>query len=124
MLEKLLLQVHQTENNLPSDFILYQNYPNPFNPTTKIKYSVPSSPQTPLLTKEGGRGEVVTLKVYDILGREVATFVNEKKQPGTYEVEFTTNVGAKNYSPLPSGVYFYQLKVGQLVQTKKLVLLK
>ncbi len=98
-------------------FELYQNYPNPFNPATKIKFSVSSSPQTPLLTKEGGRGEAMTLKVYDILGREVATLVNEKKEPGNYEVTF-------DGSKLSSGVYFYQLKSGQFVQTKKLLLIK
>ncbi len=106
----------------PENFYLEQNYPNPFNPTTKIKYRIPLSP--PLVKGESEAGRFVTLKIYDILGREVATLVNEQKQPGTYEVEFTTNVGTNNYSPFPSGVYFYQLKIGQYVQTKKLVLLK
>ena len=101
----------------PTKFELFQNYPNPFNPTTKIKYSIPTSPQTPLLAKEGGRGEAVTLKIYDILGSEVATLVNEKKQPGTYEVTF-------NGSKLSSGVYFYQLKSSLYTQTKKMIVIK
>ena len=94
----------------PSKFTLEQNYPNPFNPTTKIKYSTPSSVESHL-------DAYVQLKVFDILGREITTLVNEKKQPGEYEVEF-------NASNLPSGVYFYQLQAGDFVQTKKMLLLK
>jgi hypothetical protein len=90
------------------DFILYQNYPNPFNPVTSIKYVV-------------GSLQNVTLKVYDILGHEVATLVNEEKQPGTYEVEFNTS----SIKHLPSsGIYFYQLKAGNYIETKKMVMLK
>jgi len=85
-------------------FILEQNYPNPFNPTTTIAYEI---------TQQG----FVTLKVYDILGREVATLVNEEKPSGNYEVEFG-GIG------LPSGVYFYTLKVGDFIQTRKMILLK
>jgi hypothetical protein len=87
-----------------SSFVLYQNYPNPFNQSTKIKYQV-------------ARSGNVTLKVYDILGREVATIVNEEKKPGVYEVEF-------NGSALSSGVYFYKLNAGDFTQIKKLLLLK
>ena len=95
---------------IPIRFNLYQCYPNPFNPSTKIKYSIPSSVET--------HGDAsVQLKVYDVLGREVAILVNEEKKPGEYEVEF-------NASNLPSGVYFYQLKAGEFIQTKKMVLLK
>jgi Secretion system C-terminal sorting domain len=90
--------------NKPLKFQLDQNYPNPFNPTTKINYQLP---------KNG----MVTLKVYDILGSEVKTLVNEIKQPGAYEVNF-------DGSSLPSGVYFYRLTAGTLTQTKKLVLMK
>jgi len=99
----------------PSIFSLEQNYPNPFNPTTKIKYEIPLSP--PLLKGESEAGGFVTLKVYDVLGNEVATLVNEEKPSGTYEVEF----GGTN---LPSGIYFYQLKTGSFSETKKMVLLK
>jgi len=94
-------------------FSLSQNYPNPFNPVTKIKYSIPQSP--PL--GGDGRGGLVTLKVYDILGREIATLVNEEKPAGNYEVEF-------NAATLPSGIYFYRLKAGQYSETKKMILLK
>ena len=87
-----------------SKFSLYQNYPNPFNPVTTIDYSVP---------KTG----FVTIKVYDILGREVMTLLNENKLVGNYNVEF-------NASKLVSGVYFYRLQAGGFVQTKKLILLK
>ncbi len=95
----------------PHRFELSQNYPNPFNPSTKIKYSIPNSP-LPF-----GKGLGVRLEVYDILGREVATLVNEKQRPGNYEVTFD---GAK----LSSGIYFYKLQAGSFVQTKKMILLK
>lgn len=85
-------------------YSLAQNYPNPFNPVTKIKYSLPYLTQ-------------VTLKIYDMLGREVTTLVNEEKPAGYFEVEF-------NGSGLTSGIYFYQLKAGNFAETKKLVLLK
>jgi hypothetical protein len=105
------------EDLTPINFYLSQNYPNPFNPTTKIKFSIPTSPPTPLLNKERGRGEVVTLKVYDVLGNAVATLVNEQKSPGEYEVEFD----GSNFS---SGIYFYQLKTGSFTSIKKMIYLK
>ncbi len=89
---------------MPIEYSLFQNYPNPFNPSTKITYSVASLSN-------------VSLKVYDILGREVVTLVNEEKPAGRYEVNF-------NASSLASGVYFYQIKAGSFIQTKKLMLLK
>lgn len=93
----------------PGEFSIEQNYPNPFNPSTKIKYSIPAV---------GSRDRVsVELKVYDVLGNEVAILVNEEKPAGEYEIEFN---GAK----LPSGIYFYQLKGEGFLQTKKMVLLK
>lgn len=102
----------------PSDFQLTQNYPNPFNPTTKIKF------QIPLL---GGDewGGLVTLKVYDVLGNEVAELVNEYILSGNYEIDFDA-------SALSSGIYFYQLTAGNpssssgqgFVQTKKMILMK
>ena len=92
-----------------NDFVLYQNYPNPFNPTTKIKFQIPDQVRNDK--------SQVTLKVYDVLGNEVATLVNEEKPAGTYEVEF-------NGDNLPSGIYLYQLQEGSSTKTKKMVLLK
>ncbi len=94
------------------EFSLSQNYPNPFNPATKIKYSVPSAESPKILS-----AVPVVLKVYDILGREVATLVNENKAPGNYEVTFTAD-------KLASGVYFYELRSGSFSSVKKLMLLK
>jgi hypothetical protein len=99
------VSVKRDEDNLPLQFNLSQNYPNPFNPTTSIKYTVPSS-------------EYVTLKIYDILGNEIATLVNEQKTAGRYEVEF-------NAINLPSGVYFYRIQSSTgFVSTKKMLLIK
>jgi hypothetical protein len=98
----------------PNYFSLLQNYPNPFNPSTKIKFTIPLS-DNPLLG--GARGGLVTLKVYDILGNEIATLVNEEKPEGEYEVEF-------NATELPSGIYFYKLQAGSFSETKKMILLK
>ena len=97
---------------VPSQFSLEQNYPNPFNPTTTIKYSIPA-----VETGHAPSLQRITLKVYDILGREVATLVNEQKAPGNYEVKF-------NGSKIASGVYIYQLKAGSFSRTKKLLLMK
>jgi photosystem II stability/assembly factor-like uncharacterized protein len=85
-------------------FSLKQNYPNPFNPVTSIQYSLSSM-------------QFVTLKIYDVLGNEIATLVNEEKSAGEYEVEFNGN-------GLTSGIYFYQLKAGESIQTRKMILLK
>jgi hypothetical protein len=105
----MIVNVETTNSGIPSDFSLSQNYPNPFNPTTKIKYTIPSV---------GTRDRVsVQLRIYDILGREIATLVNEEKPAGEYEVEL-------NAANLPSGIYFYQLKVGQFSETKKMILLR
>ena len=97
------MEVRENEY-LPSGFRLQQNYPNPFNPVTRIKYEIPQ------LTN-------ASLKAYDVLGNEIATLVNEEKPAGIYEVEFDA-IG------LPSGIYFYQLKVGNYIQTKKMMLIK
>ena len=94
----------ESEQNLPEGFILNQNYPNPFNPSTKISWQVP-------------QGSWQSLKIYDVLGNEVATLVNEYQSVGTYEVEFIA-------SGFPSGIYFYQLQSGEFVETKKMILLK
>ena len=85
-------------------FSLSQNYPNPFNPLTSIHYAI-------------GKRQFVTLKVYDILGNEIATLVNDEKSAGNYEVNF-------NASNIPSGVYFYRLQAGSFAQTNKMILLK
>ena len=91
-------------NKIPMDYSLSQNYPNPFNPVTKINYSIPKSS----LTK---------LRVYDLLGREVATLVNDMKQPGMYSVDFD----GTNFS---SGVYFYKLEAGTFTEVKRMIMIK
>jgi hypothetical protein len=94
-----------TENDIAlNGFRLYQNYPNPFNPSTVIGYQLPVNSQ-------------VTLKVYDVLGREVATLVNEVKPAGEYEVKFDA-------TDLASRVYIYKIHAGSFVQGKKMILLK
>ena len=93
----------------PLIFALKQNYPNPFNPVTTIKYSIPDVGT--------GLALSVTLKVYGILGNEVATLVNEQKQPGIYEIEF-------NADNLSSGTYYYTIIADGFVQTKKMIILK
>jgi len=98
-------------------FSLEQNYPNPFNPSTKIKFTVP------YITRSEVDESLVTLKVYDVLGNEVATLVNEEKQSGTYEVEFNSTRTGRNQS-LHCGIYFYQLRAGKFVETKKMALIK
>jgi hypothetical protein len=89
---------------VPSDFSLNQNFPNPFNPSTRIIYQLPQS------------GNIV-LKVYDILGREVETLVNGFQNEGRYEINFDASL-------LTSGVYIYQLRTENYVNTKKMILLK
>jgi hypothetical protein len=106
MLDNLSLSTATLVNNssLPNNYSLLQNYPNPFNPATTINYSV---------AKLG----FVTLKIYDALGREVTTLVNGEKPEGSYKIEF-------NAGNLSSGIYFYQLKTADFVQTKKMMFLK
>jgi photosystem II stability/assembly factor-like uncharacterized protein len=94
----------KSTSSIPKELRLEQNYPNPFNPSTTIKYELPKSSH-------------VTLTVYDLLGREVTTLVNEVKEPGTYTVQF-------DGSNLASGVYFSRLTAGSYVQTRKLLLLR
>ena len=102
----------EVDINSPTKFSLAQNYPNPFNPTTKIRYTIPNSVGTSLAT---------SLRVYDILGKEVATLVDEEKPVGNYEVEFQSTVINRQ---LASGVYYYQLKAGEFLETKKMLLMK
>jgi hypothetical protein len=98
-----------------TEFKLEQNYPNPFNPSTKIKFTIPSVETT-------RRVVFTTLKVYDILGNEIATLVNEEKPAGEYEIEFS--VGRDSSPDIASGIYFYQLRAGTFIQTKKMILIK
>lgn len=97
-------EVVSVDNALAKTFKLYTAYPNPFNPSTKIKFSIPSSSN-------------VSLKIYDVIGNEIASLVNERKEAGEYEVEF-------NASNLPSGIYFSTLQSGSGIQTQKLLLIK
>ncbi len=94
------------DNNLPTKYSLEQNYPNPFNPTTVIRYSILAESE-----------QDVTLKVFDLLGQEVATLVNEVQKSGTYEVEFEAN-------KLTSGIYIYTLQSNGLLQSRKMMLVK
>jgi hypothetical protein len=103
-----------------NSYSLPNNYPNPFNPSTTIKYQLPTNVQRQ--TKNGFipsrvEGDLVQLKIYDILGREVATLVNQKQKPGNYEVEWN----AENY---PSSVYFFRIQKGSFIETQKMILLR
>ncbi|OGU78796.1 MAG: hypothetical protein A2W11_03155 [Ignavibacteria bacterium RBG_16_35_7] len=100
----IVLGVNGTGGSVPTDFALEQNYPNPFNPATTIKFSIPQSSR-------------VTLKIYDILGREVSTLVNEVRNAGNYEVNF-------NASGFASGMYIYTITAGDYRASKKMMLLK
>ena len=95
----------------PDGFELSQNYPNPFNPSTAIRYTIPS------VTLSGVEGVLVTLKIYDVLGNEVATLVSEEQTAGTYEVEFSAD-------GLASGMYLYTLQTDSYIETKKMILMK
>jgi hypothetical protein len=97
---------------LPLDYALEQNYPNPFNPSTKIKYSVPD-----VITSAAKQSQLVTIKVYDVLGREVAKLVNEEKEAGRFEVVFDART-------LTSGVYFFRMEADKFIDIKKMIILK
>ena len=103
-MSEMITSVESFSTELPTHFGLEQNYPNPFNPSTRIKFEVPS-------------WRLVTLKVFDVLGREVATLLDGNLKAGNYETTFD----AKG---LASGVYFYQMRAGEFTQTKRLILLK
>ncbi len=102
--------VEENLSTVPIVYRMKQNYPNPFNPYTIIKYSIPNNALDL-------RPSNVQLKVYDILGKEIATLVNEVKSAGTHEVKF-------NASSLTSGIYFYKIRAGNFLETKKMILLK
>ena len=116
---QIIVGVEEGLFEIPTEFSLSQNFPNPFNPSTKIKYSIPQTSK-------------VQIKVFDVLGNEIETLVNEEKTSGTYEIEFNSHSG--NVRNLTSGVYFYQLlvsalqskdgKAGNYIDTKKMILLK
>ena len=115
-------EVVEVENNIPTKFELYQNYPNPFNPTTTINYVIASIQRRDAINRVSteNRNEAtvqVLLKVYDALGRKVATLVNKKQAQGKYSVQF-------NATGLPSGIYFYTLRADNFVQTRKMILMK
>ncbi len=101
-------EIVEAEVTAPVEFELSQNYPNPFNPSTSIQYAIANR-------------QFVQLKVYDVLGNEIATLVNEEKLAGTYEVEFNPESSIRYPA---SGIYFYQLTAGDFIQTKKMILIK
>lgn len=98
------LGVEINSNQFPKEFILYEAYPNPFNPTTKIKYGIP-------------RGSHIVIRIYDIIGKEISTLVNQELEAGYYEINF-------NGTNLSSGIYFYKIQADDYTQTKKMILLK
>ncbi|NOS86512.1 MAG: T9SS type A sorting domain-containing protein [Ignavibacteria bacterium] len=101
-----LIGINPISTEVPSKYTLHQNYPNPFNPSTKIKFEIPA-----------GVVDIARICVYDILGKEVRSIINENLKPGIYEAEF-------NAADLPSGVYFYKLSAGGFIDTKKMILVK
>jgi hypothetical protein len=103
-IDSIRVSVEHVGTTIPQSFSLSQNYPNPFNPTTKIEYAVPTM-------------QKVILRLYDVLGREVRTLVNEQQSPGVYRVEV-------NAEGMASGVYFYRLEAGPFVQTRRMLVLK
>lgn len=108
----IMTDVYNLTKEIPIEYSLKQNYPNPFNPITRIQYSIP-------LKVKSGESKVnnITLKIYDVLGKEVVVLVNQKQLPGNYEVELDA-------SQFPSGIYFYRLTAEEFIETKKMVLLK
>ncbi len=104
LVENYPTAVNESTSNIPEKYELFQNYPNPFNPTTTITYSLP-------------KNSFVTLTIYDLLGREVATLVNEEKHSGTYKVTW-------NAQNKPSGIYFYKITAGGYSKINKMILLK
>jgi photosystem II stability/assembly factor-like uncharacterized protein len=123
---QIVSSIETTEATTPSDFHLEQNFPNPFNPATNFEFRIANfsakGGSPPASENQDGRagasgGEFVTLKVFDVLGREVATLVNEARPAGVYKIRWDA-------SSLPSGVYFYRLQAGAFVESKKMILMK
>ena len=104
----LSVGINSSSNSIPEKVAVYQNYPNPFNPSTKIKFDIPNGRQTT---------SNVQLIIYDVLGKEISTLVNEQLAPGTYSVDW-------NASDFPSGIYFCRLSSGDFVDTKRMLLVK
>jgi len=125
VIQTITTDVKDDSPTLPRKIVLYQNYPNPFNPTTTIKYSIPSVGRMASFANDDNNGirqsgdwrYNVTLKVYDILGKEVATLVNEHQRPGNHAVSFDASL-------LSSGVYIYKLSAGHFTETRKMILLR
>lgn len=107
----IITDVNDELSEIPTDYKLYANYPNPFNPTTTIKFDIP------FIRRSAATTYHTKLVVYNLLGQQIVTLVNEQKAPGYYEVKF-------NGSELSSGMYLYRLEVGEFVQTRKLILIK
>ena len=99
--------IRKISSEVPVKYSLFQNYPNPFNPSTIIKFMV----------AENGKSNLITLKIFDLIGREVATLVNEKLQPGTYEIPFSG-------SQIASGIYFYKLETSNFTDVKRMLMIK
>ncbi|MFA3784086.1 FlgD immunoglobulin-like domain containing protein, partial [Melioribacteraceae bacterium 4301-Me] len=107
--QKLDITGIKSNEIIPVQYTLFQNYPNPFNPTTIISYTLPKQ-------------SIVSLKIYDILGREVRTLVNTEQTAGTHKIEWD---GKNNYgSRVASGTYIYRIEAGDFIQSKKMILLK
>jgi len=100
----IVTDINDTDNVLPTEFVLNQNFPNPFNPTTKISYSIPKT-------------SPVEITVFDLLGNKIVKLVDEVKSPGNYEINFDA-------AELSSGIYFYRLQSNEIIRTKKLMLIK
>jgi len=105
-----MIGIQNINTDIPSSYTLYQNYPNPFNPRTVIRFDIQKS-------EVRSQKSEVTLKIFDVLGHEVTTLVNEKLSPGTYSVYW-------NASEYPSGIYFYKLMTGEFVETKKMIVIR
>ena len=101
--------IGEIQTDIPQKYQLYQNYPNPFNPGTKIKYLIP-------------RNSFVSLKVFNMLGQQITTLVNEEQKAGEYTIDFSANGG--NASSLASGIYMYRLQAGNFSSTKKMILIR
>jgi hypothetical protein len=115
----------EDEMPLVSEFKLEQNYPNPFNPSTKIRFVISNEVRNPKdFSSQTPRNDnsLVTLKVYDVLGNEITKLVNEELSPGEYEVTFDSH--SDEGQNLSSGIYFYTLRVGSFLQSKKMIILK
>jgi hypothetical protein len=111
ILNLTLTDIVQDESLVPKEYSLSQNYPNPFNPSTRIQYALSDK-------------QFVQLKVFDVLGNEVATLINEEKATGNYSVDFNASNLPGGKAGLPSGVYLYKIQAGSFVETKKMILLK